>query len=628
MTTRLENAGLPFGEAHIPDIRANYHAVALTIINGERYILDQPQSEFIGQAIKEAPLYERAMYYGGAAVRFNRHFPDGMNTIMNAFDGDPFSAIIGTYEDEEFGDFGPYFDVTSRENKVKKDSQGGDIDVITAVKKNDPSVTIKIEVESGVDESSLSEENVINLESFKQGEEALVFTDNKLTPRLIKANKENLIREYGLTTREALIGMQQINEAAIKSSLEERKRQFYAYVTWDGESEINTKGSFSQYLDYIENIFPKSITKKIYYRGTKNAQKAFEEGDFSGFPSRGPLFGYPKGRFLDYPRGKYFTLDEDYALEYGPIVPAVLDIRNPYIDPSRGIADFPIEFIENVEGEDIVSPRYIKRYLPKYDAIMGQDLMQDLGVPPSFDPDEVVAVVFNSKQVHILGSKKDIEGFSKYMSREGIDKDIEEGSTSRRKRQFKKIDEEDYNEIDRLYVENLKKDHAKAMSEGIEALNAFRRQAVKTHRQVYGSLNAGPDFPFAEISTPSFLKEKLDSYGIEDIEKSGYLTDYTTESELTQVDEVKEREALAQLYYYSDFIEGDYLTENEKLFQDVYAQEGLRRRQNFYDSRGSLNYDNVVVKGDIILPIGISGSGKSTWIKKNKKDEECSENYQ
>ncbi len=627
MVDRLIEAGLPYGRATIPDIRANFHVVALTEIDDEVYIVDQPQKEIISDDVMDMPSYEVAEYWTNSGkTKFNRHFPKDMNMIMNAFGGDAYEAILCVHQDEEFGKFGPYFDLVSREQLDRKGPDGEEIDLITATSKEDPSVSVRMEVERGVEESELDSLSIVEMESYKEGERVPVWQSTEFKPRVMKASKETLMQEYGLTEREAEMGMASIGISDIMPAWAERRRQVNAEIEWRKNKDLNTTGSYGNYLKYLRQIFPNSIAKEAYFRGTYTAKEAKERGAFAGFESKGLFFGYPKGGFLNYPRGKFFTLDEKYAKTYGPVVSAMLDIRNPYTDMTRGIADMPDYIIEGtylqkvegkltkVEGDlenRVVSPKYIKKYLPSYDAVMGTDIGQV--VPEHMDPTAAVAVVFNSKQVHILGTEKDVDGFKNFMSRRRQTfKDQEKFFNSLRKQS------EARNKSAEEYEAKLQKEREEEMKaairQGRDAFIKYQSEQIKRYKKQYGSISDDAEiFPLAHSSF------SLKVYGDFETEAADFFSDRTTPSELTQLEIENEREQLQEFYYYSDFIDGDYLTEEERLIEEQY-NDVSRRRQNFFAHRDALNNDNIVTKGTIIMPIGISGSGKSTWVKTLPKD--------
>ena len=76
MAYRLKEQGMPYGTTQIDDKYANYHAIALTEIEGKRFILNQPQLEFMSREYQKAPVWERAQYWRGDDVRMNRHLAE------------------------------------------------------------------------------------------------------------------------------------------------------------------------------------------------------------------------------------------------------------------------------------------------------------------------------------------------------------------------------------------------------------------------------------------------------------------------------------------------------------------------------------------------------------------------
>jgi hypothetical protein len=153
--------------------------------------------------------------------------------------------------------------------------------------------------------------------------------------------------------------------------------------------ELVSTGSPEEYSKYLDTIFPQSIVRDIVYHGTMESLLPKEDG-FKGYVT-------------------YFSTDKNYASTFGfpvnrKIVVAIINVRNPYEAPSE-LADVPEE-IHNTDK--YTNPRIVKRSGTKYDSVVGTDAGQREGKTIG---------VFTPEQIHILGSKKDIEGFRKYMNK-------------------------------------------------------------------------------------------------------------------------------------------------------------------------------------------------------------------
>jgi hypothetical protein len=134
--------------------------------------------------------------------------------------------------------------------------------------------------------------------------------------------------------------------------------------------ELASIGTSQEYSAYLDSIFPNSKVKDIVYHGTTNKKQIFTEG----FKNNSELYpsdddrAYESGE-LGY--GYYFTPSQKAAKNYGEIVAVILN--NP---------DITNETTFNL----ITNERGIQHF------------------------------VKTQKQIHILGSKQDIEGFKDWVN--------------------------------------------------------------------------------------------------------------------------------------------------------------------------------------------------------------------
>lgn len=174
----------------------------------------------------------------------------------------------------------------------------------------------------------------------------------------------------------------------LKQLLLEEKTQSQINDIFEIYPELKTIGTPQQYSQYLNTIFPNSKIKNIVYHGTME-HLVPTDGKFKGYVT-------------------YFTDVKNYAQTVGAnvnkkIVSAVIDIKNPYIAPSE-IADVPKEIHDT---DEYTNPRIIKSSNNKYDSVIGIDAGQKEG--------RTIAV-FEPEQIHVLGSKYDIEQFKKFVS--------------------------------------------------------------------------------------------------------------------------------------------------------------------------------------------------------------------
>lgn len=152
--------------------------------------------------------------------------------------------------------------------------------------------------------------------------------------------------------------------------------------------ELSKIGTYQEYSEYLDTIFPNSKIKDIVYHGTME-QLLPKDGNFKGYIT-------------------YFTTDKKYAETFGvpvnrKVVEAVLDIKDPYNSTSE-LADVPEEIHDK---DEYTNPRIIKATTKGFDSVIGVDAGQEEG--------KTIAV-FNPEQIHILGSKQDIKGFKEFIN--------------------------------------------------------------------------------------------------------------------------------------------------------------------------------------------------------------------
>jgi hypothetical protein len=164
------------------------------------------------------------------------------------------------------------------------------------------------------------------------------------------------------------------------------------------DTEITDKQhqqALQQYSAYLDSIFPDSKVKEILYHMTSDSgKKGIEEK--GRFLKPGEV-GYQKSDYVT-TGGIYFTdnnfYDEETKMYGSPIsgafgsafISAILNIKNPLIDLTKSFGD-----ISKVD-------------LKGHDGFVGTNESKEIGV---LEPD----------QIHILGSKQDIEGFKKFVGK-------------------------------------------------------------------------------------------------------------------------------------------------------------------------------------------------------------------
>jgi len=161
--------------------------------------------------------------------------------------------------------------------------------------------------------------------------------------------------------------------------------------------ELSNIGSTQQYSDYLDTVFPDSQVKDIVYHGskTKKPTDIFVE-----------TFIGKNNKLLGAGKGFYFTKDANYSKVYGETTSSIIDIKNP-TDFNSSEYDTAQELEAAVKGlsnkgDGVIDSRE-NFYYPK-----GEEKVK-LSTSPDY-------IVFKPEQIHILGSKQDIDGFKNFTS--------------------------------------------------------------------------------------------------------------------------------------------------------------------------------------------------------------------
>ena len=163
-------------------------------------------------------------------------------------------------------------------------------------------------------------------------------------------------------------------------------------------------GSFEQYFDYVSSIFPNSMMKNIVYHGSTFEFSAFEHGHYctsgeenKNYYKAGFWFMRDKGGANFYTDRLMCFLKNLIHLKrvYKPTLYSVkLNIQNPKIidrEGGRGVDNTPVNDAFD-SGNDSLVVRNV--------------------VDPTILSD--VYVVFDQKNIHILGNDNDVNGFMNF----------------------------------------------------------------------------------------------------------------------------------------------------------------------------------------------------------------------
>ena len=183
--------------------------------------------------------------------------------------------------------------------------------------------------------------------------------------------------------------------------------------------ELSKTGTEQEYLDYIESVFPDSKIKDVVYH--KTSSKEIEGGKFKISRLGGVYFS-----FFNVPSGGLLKGLVQKLIKENTII-AVVDVKNPFI-VNRNNAKEVVKKI-GLTTQDVTKLR--KNFdLSTNDAVLGfPNEAKDTGQLDNFptisfnekDKKDIIELaVFDPEQIHILGSKSDIEGFKKWKPEQSL----------------------------------------------------------------------------------------------------------------------------------------------------------------------------------------------------------------
>jgi hypothetical protein len=151
---------------------------------------------------------------------------------------------------------------------------------------------------------------------------------------------------------------------------------------YKNNSELSKIGTEQEYSDYIKSVFPNSKEKGVFYHSSPNKIEKFRDAMFGNYFSYSPIKGV-----------------------YGNVIHNVLlDVKNALVKPK------PTDSIEIKESYNKEYRNY-NNPSSKYDASIEGSTVTEEGVQIR---------VKNPEQIHILGSKSDIEGFKKWKQEQSL----------------------------------------------------------------------------------------------------------------------------------------------------------------------------------------------------------------
>lgn len=164
-------------------------------------------------------------------------------------------------------------------------------------------------------------------------------------------------------------------------------------------------GSKEKYIEYVENIFPKSTIKDVLWHGSNYS---FDEFEFKETENKN--YGESK-----YKKGWFFAKDKQTA-EFYKDNTFVLKVKKLFgIDKNKNpktyavVVDVQNPMIEDRKNQRGIGFDEVNNAIGKYDSYIAKNVIDPVKVTD-------VLVVFESPQIHILGSEKDINKFRDFTS--------------------------------------------------------------------------------------------------------------------------------------------------------------------------------------------------------------------
>jgi hypothetical protein len=207
------------------------------------------------------------------------------------------------------------------------------------------------------------------------------------------------------------------------------------YTEFDSNPELASIGTPEQYSQYLDTIFPDSQVKDIYQHSSNTDLQ--KEGFKKGFGKTSDAFFFDKisaspyaGKFkvkvllnIINTFNRYNNSDKFIEAKYGTgtiaNIQEGIDLeRSGYIDNvSNQKAKDEYLNLNAEENPDSEGSQFIKK-----------DTIEELQKYGNFDSiyAQGYLAVFEPEQIHILGSKQDIEGFKEFVGKEEVELSPEE----------------------------------------------------------------------------------------------------------------------------------------------------------------------------------------------------------
>lgn len=366
--------------------------------------------------------------------------------------------------------------------------------------------------------------------------------------------------------------------------------------------ELISIGTQEQYAQYLDTIFPDSKVKDIVYHVNKTGIISPEDGR----------------KFYSTSFGSWLEELEEMK---GNRIPIILNITNPTtVDSYYEFSDQAKKFRESGLGDEFITPDEVRE--PGTDSVIGRDSGQG--------GNEKTYVTYSSNQVYQLGSKQDVEGFKKFVApKQGVQELFESNP-----------------ELANQVYEALGFDKSTFDTKGITLSKetSIGWMFIQLNNKKIGRVKFVNNGEKGQLGLSIEINEEYQNKGygqivhilMADLAKKDYksnlYSDYQNSSQEIQLLNSLVKKGYAEKIgdvgkaskeYPDSFVteERAFRIKTSDEIRTVTPQQKQQAQELYSQYLESLNKPNTnpVLQGnqkpDVILPIGTSGSGKSTFIK-------------
>jgi hypothetical protein len=183
---------------------------------------------------------------------------------------------------------------------------------------------------------------------------------------------------------------------------------------FESNPELSSIGTQEQYSQYLDTIFPESKVKDIVYHGVIKGREAYNNILKKGFDFKTPRnWDSKKSKFLENDNTGMFFSDRSTGQSYGLELTYKVNEKGEYEDVAY---DNTIPALLDVQYLDTTKATSSGTAARFYRENKDKSKIGMYGIEGGSEGEHYNYVVFEPEQIHILGSKQDIEGFKKFVN--------------------------------------------------------------------------------------------------------------------------------------------------------------------------------------------------------------------